>query len=70
MTWQRTNLAGATSSELLTKILEGQPFFVATNAPAITRVLLTGLKNSHGVNCSTTQTEGGLWITPLPTITE
>jgi hypothetical protein len=65
MTLQRVNLAGATSSQLLTKILEGKPFFISTAAPNITRMLINGLKHAHGITCTTTQAEGGLWVTPL-----
>jgi hypothetical protein len=64
MTLQRTNLAGATSAELLAKLRKGKPFFVQTSAPNITRVLINGLKQKYQLSVTTTQQPGGLLITP------
>jgi hypothetical protein len=64
MTRARTNLAGITSAELLSKLLAGESFFVETQWPAITRVLITQLKTQHNLEVETTQAVGGLWIKP------
>jgi hypothetical protein len=64
MTRARTNLAGITSAELLLKLLAGEPFFVATQWPAITRVLITQLKTQHNLQVETEQAPGGIWVKP------
>jgi hypothetical protein len=64
MTFERKNLAGITTSELLEKVRKGDPFFVRTRSANVTRQLLTGLKKRYNLDVTTTQKPGGLWIIP------
>ena len=65
MTFERHNLAGISTSELLDKVRQGEPFFVQTAFANVTRVLLSGLKKKYSLNVRTTQQPGGLWIIPI-----
>ena len=53
----KKNLAGITTSDLLEKIKAGEPFFVPTSSPNVTRVLLSLLKKRYQLDVTTTPSQ-------------